>query len=311
MPTRMIRFAGAVCVAALLSGAALAQTPSPAKSQATLTVVYEFTGAGDVIPQSKESHVKWNITNRYEVKATMEASAAGGFGALHKPDAAEQAREAGRMTAANQAAGDMSSMMAQAEAIMEKCGEDEACITRESMKMAQGVDMNSAQMKSAKSNIAKASEMPGARYQLFSPGKQSGTFTIEEYAYEAYFDAACSLKNEATCAAESTVKGKGPITLNQAGAMAEIDYQAGTLKVILAHPGPVKATKTVLSKSADTKSGTSQVNRQVPTQIIKQEGETVKCGACKTASGSFTKEIEDELLGRKGQLKVSWTFSRP
>ena len=138
------RFGGVLlCAAAavlcLVSTESGAEVPaSPENGTATLIVTYELKGAGTERPASHEKNVNWTVENRYALTATMTAQKPGGFASVHKPDAAEQAREAERMKAATQAMGDMQSMMAQAEQIMKICGDDEACITRETMKMSQG-----------------------------------------------------------------------------------------------------------------------------------------------------------------------------
>jgi hypothetical protein len=210
----------------------------------------------------------------------------------------------------------MGGMMAQAEAIMAKCGDNEACITAESMKMSQGVDMNSAQMKSAKANIATATAMPGDRYQLFQPDKQTGTFKIDEKTQEAYFDAACSLKNEESCTVRSTIKGRGDQvdgsgkTSFGTAAMAEYDSKGGTLMIRMPALGVSRAERVVESKSPDTKGGTSSVVRRVKVDAFDKPIK-VSCGQCKTASGRVTAQVKDEALGRPATLTVDWKFTRP
>jgi hypothetical protein len=293
-----------------------AQSFSPVSGTATLTVTYKLVGAGDEIPKSKERHVRWSVDDSYEIKATMLATKPGGFGALHKADATEQAREQKRTQAAQTAQADMSGMMAQAQAIMDKCGDNETCIQRETMKMSQGIDMNSKQMKSAKENIAVATAMPGDRYQLFQADKQTGTFRIDEKAQEAYFDAACSLKNEETCTQRSTVKGSGAQddgkgnTSFSTGAMAEYDAAKGTLVILFPGLGVSRAERVVDSKGNSTKNGKSTVMRSVKSDALGKQVQ-VSCGQCKTASGRVNATVKDELLGRDATLTVDWKFSRP
>lgn len=306
----------------LVSAAAIAMAPSAFaqataskdKAASTLTVVYEFTGSGVEKPKSNEKHVNWDIKDRYELKTNMTAKKPSGFGSFHKLDAAGQVREADRQKNAELAAKDMAPMMAGAEQIMAKCGDDEQCLMRELMKLAQGMDP--AKAASAKSKVAAASVMPADRYQLFELSTATGTYSIDERSYEAYFDAACSFKNEATCAINKTVKGSGALTdgdgktTMKGMVIGELDLQTGSLIMTFPLPGAAKATKTITSASKDQKSGTEAVTYflSVPnTQDIKL---AAMCGACKTATGTFTKELDDKLLGRKGTLKVTWTFNR-
>ncbi|GAB4367221.1 MAG: hypothetical protein Kow00114_25710 [Kiloniellaceae bacterium] len=312
---RVCAAAAALCV---LSGPAGAGVPaSPENGTAKLSVTYELKGAGVDRPASHEKNVTWEVMNRYTVEATLTAQKPGGFPAMHKLDAAGQAREAERAAAANAAAGAMQPMMVQVEQIMKLCGEDEACITRETMKMAQGLDPNSAAMQSAKENIAKVGVMPELRYQIFQPATQTATYLVQESAHEAYFDAACSLATEERCAFDTAVTGEGDITdsagapLSPTGAAAEIDYQAGSLILQMTLPGVAKVTKTVTTRNPHVEAGSSEAVRFLNHDAVAKVPVEVSCGDCKTAAGSFEREVPDQLLGRPAKLVVSWTFTRP
>jgi hypothetical protein len=305
----------ALCVLSVRAGAEV-PAASPLNGTATLTLTFELKGTGVERPASHEKNVTWTMENRYTVTATMTAQKPGGFGAMHKPDAAEQAREAERAAAVGAAAGSMQSMMEQAEQIMKLCGDDEACITRESMKMSQGVDMSSPEMQAAKANVAAASVMPEARYQIFAPVTQSATFAVKEVAHEAYYDAACSPATEASCSIDTTVSGQGDTTdggdatVFATAASAEIDYQRGSLLLNLTVPGMAKVQKTVASKVPEVASGTTDVIRMIRFGDVAEDPLQVSCGACTTASGSFERDVTDELLGRPAKLVVTWSFKR-
>ena len=92
--------------------------------------------------------------------------------------------------------------------------------------------------------------------------------------------------------------------------IGELDMQTGSLIMTFPLPGVAKATKTITSASQDQKSGTEAVTYFLSVPSTQNINLTASCGACKTAEGSFTKELDDELLGRKGTLKVSWKFTR-
>jgi hypothetical protein len=312
-------FAGAAAAALLvLSASARAEVaaPTPENGGATLTLTFELKGTGVDRPASHEKNVTWTVENRYTVTATMAARKPSAFGAFHKPDAAEQAREAERAAAAGAAMQNMGSMMEQAEKIMALCGDDEACVTRESMKMSQGVDMSSPEMQAAKANVAAASVIPEARYQIFEPVTQSATFAVKEVAHEAYYDAACSPATEASCAFDTTVSGQGDTTdggdatVFATAASAEIDYQRGSLLLNLTVPGMAKVQQTVASKVPEVASGTTDVIRMISFGDVAELPLEIACGACTTASGSFEKELPDQLLQRPAKLVVTWSFKR-
>ncbi|MBI1360754.1 MAG: hypothetical protein GC155_10805 [Alphaproteobacteria bacterium] len=311
----LVRFAAVLGGGCLFAQGGLTETPSPPKSVATLTVVYEFKGSGEDIPASHERHLKWAVADRYEISATMPAEVMSPVPGLHKSDGSGEAQIAQRQASAQAAAKDMAPMMAAAQAAAAKCGDDEACLQREVMKMAQGVDPNSAAMKNARANGAAASVPIKTRYQAFNTGKQTGSYTVDESAHQAYFDAACSLRNETPCAYDTTIKGAGKLTDSTSEsfaseAHAEIDYQAGTLMVVAPFPGYVKATKTVTSAGKGIKTGTEAIGRRETLSQVSNVPVKVTCGECRSASGTFSREIDDALLGEKGVLTAKWTFTR-
>jgi len=184
------------------------------------------------------------------------------------------------------------------------------------MKMAQGLDPNSAQMQSAQPNIAKASVMPDVRYQIFMPVTQQATFSVKESAHEAYYDAACSPATEASCAFDTAVSGSGDTTdasgatVFPTGASAEIDYQAGSLLLNMTMPGIAKVKTTVTSRSPHVATGTTDGIRLIKHGYVADVPIQVSCGACQAASGAFEQEVSDELLRRPAKLVVTWKFSR-
>ncbi len=308
--------AAAAMVALALPALAGAPAPTPVDGTATLTMTFEVKGGGVDRPESRERNDTWTVADRYTLTATMSAQKPGGFGTFLKPDADEQAREAERAAAAGAAAGNMQSLMEQSQKIAEMCGDDEACAQAEIMKMAQGIDMNSPEMQEAQSNVAAASVMPEARYQLFVPVTQSATYDVDEVAHEAHYDAACTPATEASCAIDTAVGGKGDFTdesgatVGPTAASAEIDYQTGSLLVVLTAPGFATVTKTVTSRNPEAEAGTTDAIRTVGVADVAGSSVTVSCGACVTASGSFEKDVTDDLLGRPAKLVVTWSFER-
>jgi len=312
-----LRLCAILCGLSLAVAPATADPFSPPKSKATLTLTYTLTGGGTDRPDSHEREVIWSVQNRYDVKATLVAEKPSGFGGMHKPDAAETAGMQQRQAAAEAGAQNMQGMMEMAQQIMAKCGEDEACITQETMKMSQQIDPNDPKLKAAKQNIETASAMPGNRYQLFSTGPQSGSYQVTEKAHEAYFDAACSLKNQTPCAFDTAVSGQGKLTDPQGntsfklGVMAEVDTKSGSLVFTMPVPGFAKVKKSVTSQSKAVKTGTSEATRTLKASQLGGEQITVSCGECKSASGTVTRDVEDELLGRPAKLVIDWKFTRP
>lgn len=183
--------------------------------------------------------------------------------------------------------------------------------------MSQQIDPNAPELQAAKKNIETASAMPGNRYQMFSTGPQSGTLKVTEKAHEAYFDAACSLKHQTPCAIESAVSGAGKLTDPHGntsftlGVMAEIDTQSGSLIFTMPAPGFAKVKKSVSSKNKEVKTGVFDESRTLKAEKLYGEQITVSCGECRSASGTITRDVEDEFLGRPARLAIDWKFTRP
>ncbi len=292
-----------------------ADTPSPTKSSATLTVVYDVKGAGKFNSNDKVIERTWKVTDSYTLRAKVIAQAPTGFPAFFAQDAQQQATEAGRAAAAASAATNMAPMMAGAMAIMEKCGDDEACMTREAMKMAQGVDMNSAAMQNARSGIAAASQMPAARYQLFAPDSTTGEFKVDENELVLDRDPICHNRPAATCRRETIVAGGGPLTHEGKTTMPglttlEVDLEKNMLKFLLPLPFPIAVTETVKTDKPTDESYSRQEYRFLTDQSLDLNVEH-KCGtSCKTVSGTKEWTIKDQLGGDPAKLTATWTFKR-
>lgn len=315
----MVRGVSGVALAiALVSALALpaqADTPSPAKSAATLTVVYDIKGAGKFTSNDKVFERTWRVTDSYTLRAKVIAQAASGFPALFAMDAQQQSVEAGRNAAAASAAANMAPMMAGAMAIMEKCGDDEECMEREAMKMAQGVDMNSAAMQNARSSIATASTMPKDRYQLFAPDSMTGEFKVDENELLLDRDPICHNRPAATCTRETIVVGGGQLTFENKVTMPgtttmELDLEKNMLKFALPLPFPITVTETVKTDKPTDESYTKQEYRFLTDQKLDLNVEH-KCGtSCKTVSGTKEWTIKDQLSGDTAKMTATWTFKR-
>jgi hypothetical protein len=304
-------------LALLATAPAMADPFSPPKSEATLTITFHLTGGGDDLPASHERHITWSVDDRYVVSAGMVAEKPSGYAGMHKPDSAAVADLQQRQAAAAAGANDMQDMMAMAQAAMAKCGEDEACLQAEVIKMSQKVDPNSAQLQDAKKQAAIATAAPlGNRYQTFSTGMQSGQFLVQEKAHVALFDAACSLRNEPTCAVDSTVSGKGALndgagnTSFQTGAFAEIDTKEGSLIFLLPAVGFAQVKKVATSPDKHAKTGTFDEIRTLKADKLYGEQIKIACGECRAVHGTITRDVVDELLGRPAKLTIDWKFTR-
>jgi len=283
---------------------------------ATVTAHYHLTGGGTDRPASHEREVIWSVDDRYEITAHIKAQKPSPASGVKGANAELEDDMTHRAAAAEAAQAGMGDMMAMAEAAEAKCGEDEACLQAELMRMASQIDPD--EMQSARKNAeAATSNLPGPRYQQFFLGTQTGTLFVSEKAHEAYFDAACSQKHQTPCAYDTAVGGSGPLgdgagsTEMPVNMVAEYDSVAGTLTMSLpsTHIGIVK--RTVTSANPQIKTGTFEDRRDLDSLHFYDQQIVVKCGACKTASGTLTLQTADQLVSRPATVAVDWTFKRP
>lgn len=292
-----------------------ADAPAPEGSSATINVVYELEGSGAFASQDQVLKREWRVKDRYEVVTHLTARKPTGFPALHALDAGQQQAQTARLAHAERAAEAMAPMMADAMKIAERCGDDEACITREALNMAQGVDMDSPALKGARADVKAASTMPGARYQIFEPTIQTGRFALDESLKEADRDPICMGRPAATCHKEVTVRAYGDITLDgkteaPGSALLETDLEKATLRFALPLPYPVAIEETVSTDKPDEFSGTRQAQRFLTNLRLDVEVAHACGSSCAGASGVKTWEVVDQIGGQPARLTARWTFQR-
>lgn len=309
------RTALALILAAPLHGVGAAETAAPPGASASISAIYELEGSGSFASNDKVLKREWQVKDRYEVVVRLTARQPTGYAAFHTPDASQQQTEAARMASAERAATAMAPMMADAMKIVELCGDDEACLTRESMKMAQGVDMNSATMKGARADVKAASVMPDARYQLFEPTTQTGKYSLDETLKEADRDPICMGRPGGTCHKQVIVRASGDITLDGktealGGSALEVDLDKATLRFALPLPYPVAASESVITDKPGQFSGTREVHRFLTNLRLDLQVAHACGGSCRTTSGVKTWDVVDQISGQPARLTARWTFRR-
>lgn len=287
----------------------------PAKTTGTIDVTYEFTSTGKRGPSQDQVLVSkvWNVRRTATVSVQLVADRPSPLPQLAKLTGARADREKERQAAAVKAGKDVAPMMASAEAIMKKCGEDEACLAAEAMKM--GAAMNPNQMATAKKSVDAAATMGDATFQVWRGNGSSATFTVTESMTVRDRDPLCMELAGGTCTTSTNGSASGPVVPPPGGKdpyasampVVELDGPSGALTLML--PGPAGiASVSVTTKSDRPREpgGTSKATRKLATGI---EPFTVPCpGACRTLSGTKTVPMTDDLSGEPGTLTVTWTF---
>jgi hypothetical protein len=233
---------------------AAAQVLVPAGTQATLTVEYRFEARGR--KQDKVDLHEWRVQRGAEVAATLVAAKPQPLPTLQAPDAAATARLQQQGAQMQKAQAQMAPAMADAMAIVARCGEDEKCIERETMKMGAAM-AGSARLESdlKLGRETAAATWPGAdRYQRWQSRQQTGRYVIDESWHVVHGDPMCMSLPRSRCTHDMTRKGAGDwAPLTGAGAV-EVDAQAATLTVLL--PPPSGLLDFVETHTTDEPAGT-------------------------------------------------------
>ena len=191
---------------------------------------------------------EWHVKRVVKITAQLVADAASPMPVMIALDAKQQAdlqaNQARAMASAAPAQQKMAPMMGDIQAIMDKCGEDEACIEKAiaSYGMSQGM---TPEMESAKHDIADAAEVskPGApRYQTWSATAQKGTYSIDEKVHRLDSDPICMELPGARCTIDTTGQGTGDTPrrrlrkVRPASPRAEVDSVGKTMMLRLPVP---------------------------------------------------------------------------
>ena len=208
-PNHWIAFA--LAAACSVSHAADAFAPPGAK--ATLSVDYVYESAGKKRSEGMYDPYEWRAKRSMNMVADLVAQPATAMPTVQAIDAAQMAQLQGQSDKAQAIAGQMAPMAAEAQKAIAKCGNDEACMTREAMKMAAAMQ-GTPQMAAAMNAKKDAQELgkPGAmRYQAWRPTAQRGTYNIDESVHISVTDPICTSKPRHRCTRDEVRKGSGEI----------------------------------------------------------------------------------------------------
>jgi hypothetical protein len=245
MKTRALYVAGVL--SAVFAPAHGADVIVPAGAKATLSVDYMYESAGRKKSEGMYDPYEWRVKRNASLTAELAAQPATAMPTVQAIDASQMASLQGKSDKAQAAATKMAPMMADAQAIMAKCGDNEACITREAQKMGaamQGTPQMEAAM-SAKKDMQDLSKQDALRYQAWRPTSQAGTYLIDETVHISSPDPICASKPRHRCTRDETRKGSGEIPVpaeakskQNKGAAAgfsavELDSAKSTLTVTL------------------------------------------------------------------------------
>lgn len=299
---------------------------APVGAKATLTVEYRFEAKGR--KQDKHDLHEWAVKRDTELVAELQAKKPAPMPVLQPPEAAQMAKIGQQQAQMQKAHKQMAPMMAGAEAIVAKCGDDEKCIEREAMKMGAALSGTKQLDDTLKTGREIAEVMkPGAdRYQRWEGTTQKGRYAIDEAWHVVHADPLCMSLPKARCTHDMTRKGAAEIAPTKTSAAAEVDVQAGTLIVML--PVPHVALAYVETHTTDEPQGTHDTpvprgpqNGVMPLRLT-ADGKSVVAPVKIALKGGWRSQSGEQVVamgaggwhgapGDGGRLVVRWKFSAP
>ena len=318
-----------IMLAVMTTAAYAADAFAPAGAKATLSVDYVYESTGKKSSEGMYDPYEWRVKRSASLVAALAAQPPTAMPTVQSINASQMATLKGKSDKAQAVATQMAPMMANAEKIMAKCGDDEACITREVQKMGAALQ-GTPQMAAAKKGVEEISRQDALRYQAWRPTAQKGTYLIDETVHISVTDPICTSKPRHRCTRDEVSKGSGEIPLPpdvkknkdaSAGISAvEVDADKNTLTVALPVPFfPLPYTETI---TTDEPAGTHDTpTPKGPQQklhrfrvnaaggVTHEKAFTVPLkGGWRSQAGEQVVALKGEF-GDAGKLTVRWRFN--
>jgi len=281
-------------------------------TKTTLSVEYTFESSGK--KQDRNDLHEWRMSRVAKITAQLSADVPMALPALHAMEAAQTTDLKGKQDQMAGAQQKMAPMMADIEKMMAKCGDDEACMTREIQNYGMNTKMTP-ELKSVKQDAQAITTLGAGRYQLWSASAQKGTYSIDEKRHDVVADPGCLPTQQ--CTRDETRKGAGELPLPPGAmkdpkaatgfAMVEVDALKNTVVMKLPVPVmPLPYTQTTTTNSPEEKGGTTQAIASFPGEV--KPITVAITGDLRSQSGTQTFKI-DTKNREGGTLTVKWRFA--
>ena len=321
-PSRfVVRTLTCLVVAALGHGASFAQTFSSAGAAGTLTVEYVFVSAGKKadINDSREWKVSRTVSLQAELAAEPPASAPT-LGPMDPAIMADNAKLAQRGAAV---ARNMQPLMDDVQKILAKCGDNEACIERETVKLGMATKMTP-QMEANRKEVADISKAPVNRFQRWRAQSLKGSYSIDESFKSVLADPICTHHPQLRCSRTETRKGAGAVPPPQIAAKEdpraaaglsgiEVDTAKNTFTVLLPLPMTMlPVEETIATDQPEHKKENGKRSKQLNPGLlgfkpITQPITVALKGSARNQSGTQVFDMTDPA-GNAGKLTARWSF---
>jgi hypothetical protein len=305
---------------------------APAGAKATLSVDYVYESAGKKRSEGMYDPYEWRVKRSANLVAELAAQPATAMPTLQAIDASQMAELQGKSDKAQDVATQMAPMMAGAEKIMAKCGEDEACITREVQKMGaalQGTPERAAAM-TAKKDAQELSKPGAPRYQAWRPTAQKGSYLIDETVHISVTDPICTSRPRHRCTRDEVRKGSGEIPLppdakknpGAAAGISAVEVDAGKNTLTVGLPVPMfllPYTETIMTDEPegthDTPTPKGSQQKQHRFRVNAAGGITHDTPFTVSLKGGWRSQAGEQVMALKGEfgdagkLTIRWRFN--
>jgi hypothetical protein len=287
-------------------------------TRATLTVDFSYAAAGR--KADKYDLREWKLLRTLHIDAQLTATPAAAMPSLQPLEAGQQARLQQQATQVNKLAEQSAPMMASAQAIMAKCGDDDKCMEREAVKLGQsmaGTPQTEATLKMGRETAAVLA--PGAnRYQAWQGQSQTGNYKIDEKLHIVHADPICMTLPRQRCTRDEVRQGAGTLA-PATGSAALIEIDAGKSTLTLQLPAAAEGLAYTETITTDEPEGThavptpkgpqkrQMVFRQVDGQLQTPIFTVPLSGGWRSQSGVQTRKFSGANEDG-GTMTVRWRF---
>ena len=303
------------------SGTPFAQTFSPKGATGTLTAEYAFSSAGR--KGDNYDSREWKINRTVSLQAELAAGAPSPGPTLTPIDPQVMADNARQAERAVGVARDMQPLSNSVEKILAKCGDNEACIERETMKLGFATKMTPT-LESAGREIADMSKSPANRYQRWQAQSLKGSYAIDESLRIVHADPICVNHPKMRCTRSETRKGAGAVPPPPAAqkdprlaagfSAIEVDTFKNTVTVLLPlplHTLPIEQTIATDEPEKLNENGKRITPSDAGIPSFKSIAQPITLalkGSLRSQSGTQTYDVAD-AAGNAGKLTIRWSFA--
>jgi hypothetical protein len=306
----------------VVGGNAAAQALAAPGAKGTLTVEYLYEHTGQAI--GKERQDRWRIRRSVQLEAQLVAGKPASVPTMQPLDAQQLGKIDQQRAQVDKVSKAMAPSMASVQALMAKCGNDDACMEREGAKLAQAL---SAQQRDPTADQALGREtsavmaQDAAKYQVWGGVAQRGRFTIDETLQSKVIDPLCHKMPGLLCTHDTVRKGGAELPA-AASSLAAVEVDLRSNRLALRLPIPVGALPVTQTTRTDEPlpSGTPPPAKTETVQFVLRTTADGKIAPDKAlvvplSGAAWRSQAGEQVVtlggggAEGGKLLVRWRFS--